>query len=103
MSLEKTQAIVLLRSEMPQGKTLVLMYTEKFGRQSYVIRGLYAKKSLIKNSFLEPLSLLEIVVETKNHYLKEINCVFPFTEIPFSAARRAVALFLAEILSKVLC
>jgi len=101
-----TKGIVLHRFKYSDAKTIVKIYTEDFGMQSYLIYGASSKKAKQTLSILQPLFLVDIQVyhnEKKDlQKIKEISNSFPFKTIPFDIYKNSISLFLAEFLLKVL-
>ena len=57
--LHKTRGIVLHYIKYAETSVIVTIYTESFGRQSYIINGVRSKKAKIKANILQPLFLLQ--------------------------------------------
>ncbi len=104
--LHQTRGIVFHRVKYSETSLIVKIYTEQFGLQSYMIRGMRSKKSLVKPALLQPLTLVEIVVYHKENndlqHLKEIKINYPFQTIPFDLRKSSVILFLNEVLYNVI-
>lgn len=104
--LHHTRGIVFHQVKYSETSLIVKIYTEQFGLQSYMIRGIRNKKSLIKPALLQPFTLVEIVVyhnEKKDlQHLKEIQIACPFKSIPFDIRKSSVLIFLNEILNCVI-
>lgn len=101
-----TQGIVLHRFKYSDEKTIVKIYTEKFGLQSYLIYGASSKKARQTLSILQALFLIDMQVyhnEKRDlQKLKEVSNAFPFTSIPFDIYKSSVSIFLAEFLMSIL-
>jgi DNA repair protein RecO (recombination protein O) len=104
--LQKTRGIVLHTMKYGETGTITTIYTELFGRVSFLMQGIRAKKSLVKGNHLQSLFLVELEIYYKQgrelHRIKELKNVYPFSSIPFEIAKSTQAIFLAEILNKVL-
>ncbi len=102
----KTTGIILHQIRYTDSSNIVSIYTRKFGRMSYFVRGASKKKSACRPALLQPLSVVEIeaVHSPKRtiHTLREMRVALPFYEIPFDQVKIALALFIAEILHKTL-
>ena len=102
--LHKTRGIVFRQIKYSETSVIAKIYTELFGLQSYLIRGVRNKKSKIKPALLQHLSLVDIVVYHKEkkdiQHIKEIISAFRFTSIPFDIKKSAIVIFLNEILYK---
>lgn len=104
--LQKTRGIVLHQFKYSDTSIIVHIYTEQYGRQSYIINGIRGKKSKAKINLLQPLSILNLEIYHKaSRSLQRIKEFTPYTllvSIPYQHAKRCIALFLAEILYKTL-
>ena len=60
--IHKTQAIILGMVKYGEASLIVHAYTEKFGKQTYMIKGGRSKKSRTKANLFQPLSLLDMNV-----------------------------------------
>jgi DNA repair protein RecO (recombination protein O) len=86
---------------------IVKAYTEKFGLRSLLINGVRSAKSKTnKIALFQPLTHLELVIyyqeQQQINRISEARMVHPFHEIPFHSVKTGMAIFLAEILGKVL-
>lgn len=101
-----TNGIVLRYFKYGEKSLIAHIYTEKYGRQSFIFKGAKSKKSKQKLNFLQPLFLLEIPIhykENKELYTGNGTCLeYSFQSIPFHHIKNAIAFFIAEFLSKTL-
>ena len=104
--LQKTQGIVLHNLKYGETAMITTIYTSAFGRMSFIMQGIHGKKSLVKGNLLQQLFLLEMEVDYKPgrelQRVKEVKNISPFKSIPFMIVKSSQALFLAELLDKVL-
>jgi len=104
--LQKTRGIVLHQIKYSDSRIIVNIYTEKFGRQSYLIQSVHGKRSKTRANLFQPLFLLDLEVYHKEkreiQKVKETRLLNPFQSIPYDPVKRSIAIFLAEILSKTL-
>jgi DNA repair protein RecO (recombination protein O) len=104
--LHLTRGIVFHQVKYSETSIIVKIYTEQFGLQSYIIRGIRNKKSLIKPALLQHLTLVEMVVYHKEkkdiQHIKEIKIAYPFKSIPFDIRKSSVIIFLNEVLYHVI-
>jgi len=104
--IHKTRGIVLGLIKYGETSLIVHAYTEKFGRQTYMIRGGRSKKSRTKSNLFQPLFLLDMNVSHRDgkniQALKEVQFSESTPHLNFDASKNPLVLFLAEILSKVL-
>ena len=104
--IHKTRGIVLHQIKYSDNSIIVTIYTELFGRQSYIIKGVHNKKSKIKSNLFQPLYLLEMDAYYKPNKniqnVKEIQSAYIFSSMPYDIRKSSIALFIAEILYKTL-
>lgn len=102
--IQKTRGIVLHHIKYSETSVIATIYTEKFGRQSFLIKGVRSKKATVKANILQPLFLLDLEVYYKSsrdlQSVKEVRNAFVFSTIPYDLRKSSVALFIAEILYK---
>ncbi|MGE0089035.1 MAG: DNA repair protein RecO [Bacteroidales bacterium] len=102
--IQKTRGIVLHFIKYSETSVIATIYTEKFGRQSFLIKGVRGKKSNIKANVLQPLYLLDMEVYNKPNRdlqsIKEVRNAFVFSSIPHDIRKSSISLFIAEILYK---
>jgi len=103
--LTTTKAIVLSYINYSETSVIAKIYTENYGLQSYIIKGIRKSKSNNKLSLLEHLSLIEIVAYHKEHVsgirtVKELKSIYRFQSIPYDIGKSSIALFINEILYK---
>lgn len=102
--IQKTKGIVLHYIKYSETSIIATIYTEKYGRQSYLIKGIRSKKSTIKANILQPLYLLEMEVYYKSNRdlqsIKEIRNAYIFSTVPYDLRKSAISLFIAEVLFK---
>lgn len=104
--LQKTRGIALKITNYSENSVVAQIFTEELGLQSYLINGARKPKAKIHINILQPLHLLNMVVYVKdNGALQRIKEAQPFPalqEIPLDITKSSVAIFLNEILYKVL-
>jgi DNA repair protein RecO (recombination protein O) len=106
MALESTKGIILQKIKYSDTSVISQIYTEKFGRKSFLFKGIRSGKSKIHANLLQPLFILNIVayIKEKNELclVKEANLFTSFTSLPFDIKKGTQAIFIAEILTKCL-
>lgn len=106
MSLLKTRGIVLHKVNYAESSVIVKIYTEQFGIQSYLVKGVRKKKPAVSPNLLQHLSLVDMVVYHKEQaniqHIKEIRSAFPFISIPFDIRKSSLAIFINEVIYKAL-
>ncbi len=103
-NIHKTRGIVLHQIKYSESSIIAKIYTEEFGIQSYMVRGVRKKGSKMKSGLFQALSMLDMVVYHKEksniQNLKEVRSAFPLTTIPFDIKKSSIILFLKDNLSK---
>lgn len=102
--ISQSKAIVLHHLKYSETSVIATLYTEAFGRQSYIINGIRSPKSKQKTGLLQPLFLLEIEAYHKAgrevQRLKEFRLDKVYQTIPFDVVKSTIAMFLSEIMYK---
>jgi DNA repair protein RecO (recombination protein O) len=104
--IKKTRALVLHQVKYAESSLIVTLYTESSGRQSFIVNGIRSSGSKSKTGFFQPLFILE--AEAYLHpgrsinRMKEYRILEVYQSIPYHVEKSAVAIFLAEILNKIL-
>ena len=102
----KTRGIVIGSVKYSDSSVIVTVYTQEFGRISYMVYGVAKKKSAFRSSFLQPLTLIDLdvwhVPGKEIQRIKDVRVTVPLTGIPFHPVKNSLALFVAELLQKVL-
>ena len=101
----KTRGIVLHTIPYNDKYSIIYMYTEAFGRASYLVSRSRGKKSTVSKALFIPLSVLEMEVEHMNkrdlHRIKETRICFPLNDVCCDPVKNVLALFLSEVLFRV--
>ncbi|MBD2702218.1 DNA repair protein RecO [Spirosoma sp. BT702] len=105
--LQKTRGIALSYIRYRESSIIARIYTEEFGLQSYLVNGVRSARSKNnKIALFQPLTLLDMVVYNKPdrdlHRLSEMKTSYPFQSLPFEVSKSTIALFVTEMLNKVL-
>lgn len=106
--LHKTRGIALGYIRYKETSIIAKVYTEAFGIQSYIVNGVRSTKSKTNRiALFQPLTLLDMVVYHKNkddsvHRISELKCYHPFATLPYDVIKSSLALFVTEMLGKVL-
>jgi DNA repair protein RecO (recombination protein O) len=100
--LAASNAIVLHCLPYSDSNHIVHLYTEEFGRMSYMVRLGKGKQAGLKRALFQPLSILTIQADLKGsrqlQRIKDATTFYPFGSIPFDVTKSSIALFLAEVL-----
>jgi DNA repair protein RecO (recombination protein O) len=104
MPLSTTKGIVFHYFRYGETSIIAKVYTEKFGLQAYLVKGLRSKKSTLRAGLFQPGSLVEMVVykneKSSLQYIREIKSSHLFTTIPYDIKKSSILLFICEILTK---
>lgn len=102
--LQSTKGIVFQYLNYSESSVIVKIFTEVFGLQSYIVKGIRSKKSKTKLALFQPLTLLDLVVYHKEgkqlHHLKEVQVAFAYQSIPLNMTKRLLLFFIDELLVK---
>jgi len=99
-----TKGIVLHQTKYAESSLIVKIFTEEFGLQSYMIKGRGSKNAKVKAKQFQPLALLEMEANHRDHrgiqYLSECKSFLnPYSD---NMAKNAIVIFLNELLYKAL-
>ncbi|WP_430814007.1 DNA repair protein RecO [Carboxylicivirga sp. RSCT41] len=101
-----TKGIVLNHIKYKESSIIVNIYTQVFGRQSYMVNKVRSRRSKGNTILLQPLTLLDMEVyhrpKSDIQRIKDFKVAHPLSSIPFKQEKRAMAFFLTELMSKVL-
>jgi DNA repair protein RecO (recombination protein O) len=104
--LDKTRGIVLHQLKYTDSGIVVQMYTKKFGRQSFLIKGMRNRKTGKHNILFQPMFILDLELYYKPtremQSLKEFSVFFTPYNIYDNIRKSSVAIFLGEVLTSVL-
>jgi DNA repair protein RecO (recombination protein O) len=104
--LEKSRGIVLHQIKYSDSGIVARLYTRKFGRQSFLIRGMRNRKSGKHNILFQPMYILDLEISYKEsremNVLKEFSVSYSPYNIYSDIKKSSVAIFLGEVLTSVL-
>lgn len=104
MHVFSTRGIALHYLKYSENSVIVRIYTEKFGLQSFLVRGSRKAKSSRKVNLFRYLTPLELVIyhrpDRDLQFIKEISPAANTEAIFDDPAKSAVTIFLAEVISK---
>ncbi|MDL2244532.1 DNA repair protein RecO [Parabacteroides sp. OttesenSCG-928-J18] len=100
--LSKTRGIVLHIIPYNDKYVIVHIYTELFGRVSYMVPRQKGKKSAVSKALFMPLSVLEMEVDHQPkrdiQRIKECRSCYLLNSLSFDPVKNVLALFLSELL-----
>jgi DNA repair protein RecO (recombination protein O) len=104
--LEKSKGIILHQIKYSDSGIVVQLYTRKFGRQSFLIRGMRNRKTGKHNILFQPLFILDLEISYKEsremNNIKEFSVAYSPYDIYSDIMKSSVAIFLGEFLTSVL-
>lgn len=104
--LVKSRGIVLNQISYGDSSLIVKVYTEEQGLVSFIVKGAKGKRSKYSTSIFAKLSLVELVFDSqpsKNlQMIKDITGIYTFASVPFDISKSTMAIFLTEVLCKVI-
>ena len=103
---ESTSGICLHYHKYSDSSVVAKIFTEKFGLKSFVLKGVRSKKSKNKLNLLQSLNIVQLEVTNNSkrqlQYVKEVNKSDNFSPNILDMNKRFIALFISEVLLKVL-
>ena len=99
----KTQAIVLQTIKYGDSSLVVKMLTKEEGIQSFMVKGIFGKKSKMKAALFQNMTLLDVVAEIGNNslgFIKEITLSHYYKSNSTDIKKITIILFISELLSK---
>jgi DNA repair protein RecO (recombination protein O) len=104
--LDKTRGIILHQIKYTDSGIVAQLYTRKFGRQSFLIKGMRNKKTGKHNIIFQPMFILDLEMYYKSsremQTLKEFSVAYSPYEIHSNIKKSCAAIFLGEVLTSVL-
>ena len=107
--LVKTNAIVISTIKYGDSSLITRCYCKELGLKSFMLKGiLTSKKGGLKKSLFQPLNLINISTQIKNqsnqklNFIREGSLKVHFKEIPLKIKKNAIALFISEVISRVI-
>jgi DNA repair protein RecO (recombination protein O) len=80
------------------------IFTEEFGLQSFMIKGVRSQKTKTKSASMQLLTALDMVVEIKQsrgiQQIREMKIATPFQHIQTDIRKTTIVLFLADVLKR---
>lgn len=104
MQLHNTKGIVLRTVKYGDTSVIATVYTELFGVQSYLVKGVRqsSKKSQGKASYFQPAAVLDMTVyhnEQKHlQFVKDYSWAYLYETVLFDVVKNTVALYVVELL-----
>ena len=100
--LVNSEGIVLHAIKYGESSVIATIYTNEFGKQSYLVNAARNKKSKNKASLFQPLFLVDLVAYQKQsndiNRIKEVKSSAIYQNLPHDIIKSTIAIFIAEIL-----
>ena len=104
--IKKTSGIVLRSLKYGDSSIIAHLYTEYYGRHSFLFKGIRNKKSKIHPNIIQPLYILDIEAYIKEKHdlslVKEASAAKIYSGFPYDLKKSAQAIFMAEVLYRCL-
>lgn len=102
--LHHTRGIALHTIKFSETSIIARVYTELFGLQSYLVKGIRNPRSKIKPALFQPMTLLDLTVyhrEKSNlQNIREAGNHYPYQSIYTDLRKRSILLFITELIGK---
>lgn len=102
----KTRGVVLHQLKYTDSGIVVQLYTRKFGRLSFLVRGMGRRKTGKHNVLFQPLFILDLEMYYKEsremQLIKEFSVSYSPADIFSDIKKTSVAIFLGEVLTSIL-
>jgi DNA repair protein RecO (recombination protein O) len=102
--LQKTRGIVFRFVKFGETSIIANIFTEQFGLQGYMIKGVRTNSRKSKIALFQPMTLVELVVYHKENagimHIKEVKCFHPYQFINANVRKASIAMFINEVLNK---
>lgn len=102
----KTEAIVLSHLKYGEHSVIATIYTQQMGRQSILVKGAFGRTAPMKASLFRPLYLLDVTLCYRSRrqlqYISNASINTPFLSVPYDPVKSGIALFLSEVLYRIL-
>ena len=103
--IRKTRGIVLHTTRYGESSLVVHCYTEQSGRQTFMVKGVRKSRKQNRSNLFQALFILDFEIYHKDsreiQLVKEVNRALPLNSLPFDITKSTQAIFMAEILYRV--
>ena len=100
--LHNTRGIVFKFFKYSESSIIAKIFTEEFGLQSYMVKGVRSKRSKTRLALFQPLTLVDLVAFHKENksinHLNEISVNYAYQSIPLEMEKRSILFFIDELL-----
>ena len=104
---DKIQGIVLQSVRYGDSSLVVKVFTRQAGLRSYMVKGAFSRSAKNRAALFQEMSVIGYVEAGKPSsaglgYLKDVQIDIVFQSLPFVMGKRAILMFVGEMLSKTL-
>jgi DNA repair protein RecO (recombination protein O) len=103
--IQKTRGIVLHTTRYGESSLVVHCYTDHAGRQTFMVKGVRKSRKNNRSNLFQPLFILDFEVYHKDsreiQLVKEVCRAIPLNSLPFDITKSTQAIFIAEVLYRV--
>ena len=100
--MHRSRAIVLNKTNYSETSLIIKIYTEQEGLLPFIVKGIRGKKGKLRMAQFQALNLIEIDYKKSGksdlRYLLDLKINEPFSDLLFDPIKRAVALFMVELI-----
>lgn len=104
--IRKSRGIVLHTTRYGESSLVVHCYMEHSGRQTLMVKGVRKSRKQNRSNLFQPLFILDFEIYHKEnrdiHLVKEVERAVPLNSIPFDITKSTQAIFMAEVLYRVI-
>jgi len=106
MALTSTRGIVLQQVKYGDTSLICQIYTQEYGRKSFLFKGIRSKKSKVHPNILQALYVVNLIFYNKDGHsislVKDASAEIIFSHFPYDVSKSSQAMFIAEVLNKCL-
>jgi len=103
--IRKTRGIVLHTTRYGESSLVVHCYSEQYGRQTFMVKGVRKSRKQNRSNLFQPLFILDFEIYYKNsreiQLVKEVTRAMPLNSTPYDITKSTQAIFIAEVLFRV--
>ena len=102
----KGRAIVLHTIKYGDSSMVAYLFTDCYGRMNYMVQGVHARGRGNKGALFQPMFIVEYegveLPHAQMHRMREVRNLVPLTSLPFDVCKSTIALFMAEVLYRLI-
>ena len=103
----KARGIVLHTIKYGESSLVAYLLTDLYGRMNYMVQGVRSSRGRgNKAALLQPMFLVELEASVsphaQMHRIREVRNLVPLSSLPFDVRKSTIALFMAEVLYRLI-